>query len=500
MANPEQSSAEFITTRNVAILGYASVITCGLKAMIKWMFQPKLEKHERFVQVPGLPFFGVWFQLGPGPVNFYAKLKEFGPKFGHEGAYEMTIFGRRVIVLCSMEARLQFASYSPKHIDKHDLFSQSEFTGGCGFSNGQTWARERRFLAPHLSLQAVRNVFPNIQHLTQQLAAAVAKEQRERGTVNFTKLFISYSIDVLGIVALGVNFNMLETGQPHPMYEQMRKMWSATVYRAISPFPFWKIPFFGNIDGYQTAAANFLEYFANTNDDEKVETSAFGEKLRHALATSKVNSHEALDYVKTLEFAGHHPPATLLMFAFYHLAKMPELQKVVAEELMALPAGIGLEEDQVNSLVWTRALYLECLRMHMHVFSEYRTLCELNILGRRVPAGTSIFTDMFSLVTHHYNKTSEVGTDLTAFRPSRWVAPDGSPVHSPDFETVEFGFGARRCPGIPLTSSYVPLAIATLLQRFELEAWTGPQLTQKWPADYPSTDVVIGVKLRAGTP
>lgn len=71
----------------------------------------------------------------------------------------MTIFGKRVIVLCSMEARLQFASYSPKHIDKHDLFSQSEFTGGCGFSNGQTWARERRFLAPHLSLQAVRNVF-----------------------------------------------------------------------------------------------------------------------------------------------------------------------------------------------------------------------------------------------------------------------------------------------------------------------------------------------------
>lgn len=336
--------------------------------------------------------------------------------------------------------------------------------------------------------------------MTQQLAAAVAKEQRERGTVNFTKLFISYSIDVLGIVALGVNFNMLETGQPHPMYEQMRKMWSATVYRAISPFPFWKIPFFGNIDGYQTAAANFLEYFANTNDDGKVETSAFGEKLRHALATSKVNSHEALDYVKTLEFAGHHPPATLLMFAFYHLAKMPELQKVVAEELMALPAGIGLEEDQVNSLVWTRALYLECLRMHMHVFSEYRTLCELNILGRRVPAGTSIFTDMFSLVTHHYNKTSEVGTDLTAFRPSRWVAPDGSPVHSPDFETVEFGFGARRCPGIALTSPYVPLAIATLLQRFELEAWTGPQLTQKWPTDYPSTDVVIGVKLRADTP
>lgn len=69
MANPEQSSAEFITTRNVAILGYASVITCGLKAMIKWMFQPKLEKHERFVQVPGLPFFGVWFQLGPGHVS-----------------------------------------------------------------------------------------------------------------------------------------------------------------------------------------------------------------------------------------------------------------------------------------------------------------------------------------------------------------------------------------------------------------------------------------------
>lgn len=506
MVNPEGSSAlAYLSTRNVAVLGCASVMTCGLKAMIQWMFQPKLAKHERFVQVPGLPFFGVWFQLGPILPGVYAKwnakTREFARGFGHEGAYEMTVFGRRVIVLCSLEAALEFASHYPKHIDRADIVSRSESAGGCAFSNSQTWARERRFLAPHLSLQAVRNVFPNIQHLTQQLAAAVAKEQCEHGIVNFTKLLHSYSIDILGIVALGVNFNMLETGQPHPTREQMRKMWSTTVIRVVSPFLFWKIPFFGNIDGYHTAAANFLEYFTQANEDGKVETSALGEKLRHALATSKITSDEALAYVKTLEVTGHHPPSTVLMFAFYHLAEMPELQKAIAEEVMALPTGsTGLEEDQVKSLVWTRALWLESLRMYMQIGGEFLTLSELNILGRRVPAGTGIVIDMFSLTRRQSNKAPEVGADLTVFRPSRWVAADGSPVRSPDFETVEFGFGARRCPGIPLTSTYVPLAIATLLQRFELEPWTGPKLTQKNPATYPSADVVIGVKLRAGAP
>ena len=87
-----QLALKLMERPKVALVG-AGVMLLGIAPVLKWLTQAKV---DRFQKVPGIWFFGVYFQVLPFGIHFFEKLAEFSQKYGSEGVYEMENLGERV--------------------------------------------------------------------------------------------------------------------------------------------------------------------------------------------------------------------------------------------------------------------------------------------------------------------------------------------------------------------------------------------------------------------
>ena len=80
----------------------AGILLLGIGPVWKWLVKGKREE-DRFPKVPGLWFFGVTCEFGFNFLfhYFYPKMDQFSKQFGAEGAYELHVLGKRVVICCS---------------------------------------------------------------------------------------------------------------------------------------------------------------------------------------------------------------------------------------------------------------------------------------------------------------------------------------------------------------------------------------------------------------
>ena len=100
----------------------------------------------------------------------------------------------------------------------------------------------------------------------------------------------------------------------------------------------------------------------------------------------------------------------------------------------------------------------------------------VTLLGRRVPARTTVWIAMWGILQNHPEVRRKLGDDLRNYRPSRWLGSEGIIKHTP-FDALGYGHGARLCVGMPLANYEGQLVLARVLQKFVLE-WTKAPLNE----------------------
>ncbi|KAJ7625700.1 cytochrome P450 [Roridomyces roridus] len=136
-----------------------------------------------------------------------------------------------------------------------------------------------------------------------------------------------------------------------------------------------------------------------------------------------------------------------------------EIDSVVGSE--ALPSF----EDR-DLLPYVTALVKEVLRWKnvtplavprlLTVEDEYR--------GYRIPAGSAIIGNAWGLL---HDET--VYPDPHAFKPERFLLPNGQPDPAVRDPEVAFGFGRRQCPGRHMATSSIWITVASLLATFDIK-------------------------------
>jgi cytochrome P450 len=81
----------------------------------------------------------------------------------------------------------------------------------------------------------------------------------------------------------------------------------------------------------------------------------------------------------------------------------------------------------------------------------------------RLPRGTLLWC-----ILRHDSLDERLFDNAQAFRPERWLAKDGEPSTTPKGVSLPFGAGPRTCPGRYLALLEIKLALAALLNRFDL--------------------------------
>ncbi len=168
------------------------------------------------------------------------------------------------------------------------------------------------------------------------------------------------------------------------------------------------------------------------------------------------------DEAMTLLLAGHETTANALTFAWWFLGRHPRARARLDEELAQVLNGRTATWNDLENLVWTRAVLSETMRLLPPAWVVGRCSVEdipLQTGGREVtvPRGTTVFVSPFVL-----QRDRRFWREARRFDPARWeggFAPE-------KWSYLPFGAGHRACLAENFAWMEAILGLATLAQEF----------------------------------
>lgn len=181
-------------------------------------------------------------------------------------------------------------------------------------------------------------------------------------------------------------------------------------------------------------------------------------------SSESLSDDEVADQVLTFFLAGIETGSNTLGWALYLLARHPDVQKELHEEVDSVLDGRAATAADIPYLPLTGRILNETLRLYPPGWLFTRTTTEDFELGdNSIPAGSSI---AFSPCALHYRP--EAFRDPDRFDPSRWSG-DSSPAIS-NSAYLPFGAGARGCIGHSFAITETRITLATICARWQLVA------------------------------
>lgn len=156
---------------------------------------------------------------------------------------------------------------------------------------------------------------------------------------------------------------------------------------------------------------------------------------------TRMNDTQVRDEALTIFLAGHETTANALAWTWYLLAKNPEVERRLHEELRQVLGGRAPAIDDLPGLRYTEMVFSEALRLYPPAWAIGR-LCvqEHEIGGFTIPEGSVCLISPFAM-----QRNERFYEEPLRFDPERWM-PEVKESR-PKYSFFPFGGGARVCIG-----------------------------------------------------
>jgi cytochrome P450 len=178
---------------------------------------------------------------------------------------------------------------------------------------------------------------------------------------------------------------------------------------------------------------------------------------------SGMTDRQLRDEVLTLLLAGHDTTALALSWAWYLLARHPEVEVRLWAELDEVLDGRSPTVADVPRLRYAEAVITETMRLYPPAWAMGRkALRDTAVGGYPVPRGTTLFMSQWAI-----HRDPRFFDEPERFIPERWT--DGTLARKlPRFAYFPFGGGQRICIGNTFAMLEAVLLLATIAQRYRL--------------------------------
>lgn len=164
----------------------------------------------------------------------------------------------------------------------------------------------------------------------------------------------------------------------------------------------------------------------------------------------------------TFLLAGHETTALLLAWCWDMLAHHPNVQSILQAEADSVLGDRLPKPDDIQKLIYTRAIIKEALRMRPPAWAIGReALHDCEIGGQHIPAGSTVILSQW--VTHHDSRFYDAPHQ---FRPERWFDLEGS--STPRYSFFPFGGGSRVCIGEHFAMTEAIAILAVVARRWTI--------------------------------
>lgn len=174
-----------------------------------------------------------------------------------------------------------------------------------------------------------------------------------------------------------------------------------------------------------------------------------------------MTDQQAYDEVVTLLSAGIETSALALAWLFHEIARHPEVERRVHEEVDQVLSGRRVTADDVPKLTYVQQVINETLRMYPIWILMRRTLRPVRLGGVGLPAGTEV-----TISPHALHHDPRLFPDPYRFDPDRWSPDRAAAVPRGAF--IPFGAGNRMCVGNAFAQTEMAVTVATIASRWRL--------------------------------
>jgi cytochrome P450 len=178
----------------------------------------------------------------------------------------------------------------------------------------------------------------------------------------------------------------------------------------------------------------------------------------------RLQGREVRDQVLIFLLAGHETTAISLTFALHLLAMHPDVQARAREEAERVLGGRLPTAEDMDALPYTTMVLKEAMRLFPAApATGRRSVDDAEIEGCLIPGGSDIFVAPWA--TH---RNPAYWPDPERFDPERFTPEQEA--SRPRYAWYPFGGGPRACIGQYFSMLESVLALALVLQSYELEA------------------------------
>ncbi len=325
-------------------------------------------------------------------------------------------------------------------------------------SEGEEWRRQIKLIRPAFAKTRVAAYGDLMVDYTHRMVDAWAQDQR----VDFSEAMVALTLEVVAKTL----FNADVKGDAAIVGEAMHVLHEEMLNHIYMPLP---------VPRWWPSKANRRKMKAITDIEEIVrgfieERRASGEDRGDLLSTlilarteegEQLDDKEVRDQSMTLFFAGHETTAHAMTWAWYLLAKHPEVTARLQREIHAVTGGARLKVEHLTEVPYLEWVINEGMRILPSVWVFMKEPTEdTTIRGVHIPKGAPILISPY--VIQHDGRwfPSPETFDPERFSPARSATiPKGA--------FVPFSGGSRTCLGKGFAMMEAQLIIGTLVQRLQ---------------------------------
>ncbi|NUP18447.1 MAG: cytochrome P450 [Streptomyces sp.] len=190
-------------------------------------------------------------------------------------------------------------------------------------------------------------------------------------------------------------------------------------------------------------------------------------RARYADTDERLGDRQITADMLFLIWAATHGLKEVLPHLFYELARHPDIEQRVHQEIDAVLDGRPVQAEDLTSLEYTRRVVKETLRLHPAPWMlGRRTLVPVRLGTAELPAGTEL-----AYCTYALHRNPAIHPDPLRFDPDRWLP--GRAKTLARCADVPFGAGVRKCIGDALTMNQLLTAVATIAAQWQLRTAPG---------------------------
>jgi cytochrome P450 len=325
----------------------------------------------------------------------------------------------------------------------------------------------------------VRSYFPALLDVTQRLRQRWQPAAMAGRDIDLQADLMRFTVDAVAGLAFGVEVDTLSS-DGDVIQRHLDQIFPTIWRRAQALLPYWrylKLPrdraLDRSVQAVNVAIAGFMAD-ARERLQDPARRAAPPNLLEAMLVAadepgSGVSDGDVAGNVFTMLLAGEDTTATSLSWLIHLLWGNPAcLAQARAEVDRVMPAELAeWTSEQLSQLDFMEACIHESMRLKpVGPFNVVEALSDTQVAGVRIRQGTPVL-----LVMRHDCLQERYFEHARQFKPDRWLAgAEAAAQHGPKRVSLPFGAGPRICPGRYLALMEIKLALAMLLQHFDITA------------------------------